>query len=65
MVQMHGTPNKGDPLYVWADPAGGGELPGQFTTTTTAGSTIGPLAGSTNFNGPPDSTGIGEIYLSQ
>lgn len=65
MVQMHGTPGKGDSLYVWADPAGGGEIPGQFTTTTTAGSTIGPLAGSSNFNGPPDSTGIGEIYLSQ
>lgn len=67
MVQMHGTPNKGDPLYVWSDPTAGGEVLGQFTTTTTGGSTIGPLTGSSSFNGPPDSgtPSIGEIYLSQ
>lgn len=65
MVQLNGAPAKGDPLYVWAAAAAGGELPAQFTTTTTAGSTIGPLAGSSNFNGPPDTSGVGEIYLSQ
>lgn len=62
MAQMFGTPAKGGAVYVWADAAGGGELPGQFTTTTTAGATIGPLTGST-FNGPPDAQGVGEVFI--
>lgn len=65
MAQLFGTPAKGGSVYVWADAAGGGELPGQLTTTTTAGSTIGPLTGSSSFNGPPDASGVGEVYLSQ
>jgi hypothetical protein len=65
LVQMNGTPNKGAPLNVWAAAAAGGDLPGQFTTSTTAGDFIGPLAGSSSFNGPPDVKGIGEIYLAQ
>lgn len=65
MVPMHGTPGKGDDLYVWSDASAGGEVLGQFTTTTTAGSTIGPLTGSSSFNGPPDTNGVGEIYLAQ
>jgi hypothetical protein len=65
LVQLNGQPHKGDPLYVWAAAAAAGDVPGQFTTTTTGGDVIGPLAGSSSFNGPPDSTGIGEIYLSQ
>lgn len=65
MVQLAGAPAKGDLLYVWAAAAAGADLPGQFTTTTTGGSTIGPLTGSSNFNGPPDTNGVGEIYLSQ
>lgn len=65
MVQMHGTPAKGDPVFVWSDNAGGGDLPGQFTTTNTAGSTIGPLTGSSTYNGPPDANGVGEVYIQQ
>lgn len=65
MVQLNGQPNKGNALYVWAAAASGGDSPGQFTTSTTGGDVIGPLTGSSCFNGPPDSTGVGEIYLSQ
>lgn len=65
MVPIVGVPNKGGPVYVWADAAGGGQIAGGFTTDNTAGSTIGPLTGSSTFNGPPDASGIGEVYLSQ
>lgn len=64
MVKVHGTPVKGGNVYVWADPDGGGELQGQFTTTTTAGSTIGPLDAATNsFNGGPDSNSVCELIF--
>lgn len=65
MVQMNGSPAKGDPAYVWAAAAAGGDLPGQFTTSTTGGDVIGPLTGSSDFNGPPDANGVGEVYLQQ
>lgn len=65
MVPLVGTPDKGGDVYVWADAAAGDELPGQFTTTTTAGSTIGPLTGSSSFNGPADTDQIGEVYIAQ
>lgn len=64
MAVMHGVPNKGDPVYVWADPDGGGEIAGQFTTTTTAGSTIGPLPGQTTYQGGVDSSGVGEVAFN-
>lgn len=63
MCAVVGAPVKGTPVYAWADAAAGSELPGKLTTTTTAGSTIGPLANS-QFNGAPDADGITEVILN-
>lgn len=63
MVPMAGTPAKGGDVYVWADAASGANVPGIFTVTTTAGSTIGPITKST-YQGGVDSNAIGEVAFN-
>jgi hypothetical protein len=60
---MFGTPVKGQAAYVWAAADAGGEVGGQATVTTTAGSTIGPLPNS-SFQGGVGANGVGEIIFN-
>lgn len=65
MARVNGTPNKGDPVYVWiaATDAGAGHYQGGFETAADGGNTIllANQLGNIEFNGPPDADGIGEI----
>lgn len=64
MVKIAGTPVKGGDVYVWADAAASANVPGIFTVTTTAGSTIGPLTTQINsFQGGVDSGSVGEVAI--
>ena len=64
MVQLNGQPTKGAVVNVWAAAANAGDLPGQLTTSATGGSIIALTQGATSFNGPPDASGIGEVYIA-
>ncbi len=63
MAVVFGTPTKGQAVYVWSDADAGGEVAGKLTVTTTGGSTIGPLGGST-FQGAPDANGVTEVAFN-
>ncbi len=62
IVNTGGAPaTKGGAVFVWCAASGGGHLQGGFETAATGGSTIAlPLTFAT-FNGPADSSGIGEL----
>lgn len=64
MVPVAGTPVKGGDTYVWADADSGANVQGIFTTTTTAGSTIGPLGAQSTFNGGPDANQVCELAFN-
>lgn len=61
LVPVVGTPNLGDPVYVWCAASGGGHLQGGFEAVISSGSTL--LLRNAYFNGPPDATGVGEIVI--
>lgn len=56
-----GTPNLGDPVYVWAAASTGAHIQGGFEATALDGSTFA-IPGAT-FNGPPDTSQNVEIQL--
>ncbi|MEL7090033.1 MAG: hypothetical protein AAGL98_16585, partial [Planctomycetota bacterium] len=64
-VSGGGTPNKGEPVFVWAAASSGSHVLGGFETAATAGSTlpVGPLP-NTYWNGPADANGVAEIAFN-
>jgi hypothetical protein len=65
IVPIVGTPNLGDPVYVWIAASGGGHTQGGFEAAPTGGSTIAlSTDGRIYFNGPPDANGNGELAFN-
>lgn len=58
---VNGTPDLGDPVYVWAAASTGNHVQGQFEASATAGSTFS--IANAEFNGPPDSLGNVEVNV--
>lgn len=56
-----GTPNKGDPVFVWAAASSGAHIQGGFEATASDNNTFA-IPGAF-FNGPPDSSGNVEVML--
>ncbi len=63
MAPVNGVPKKGDQVFVWAKPAAGADLPGQFRTTASGGNAIALPLNSYSFNGGPDANGICEVII--
>lgn len=62
MVVVNGTPNLGDPVYVWAAASTGNHVQGQFESASSATNTFA-LPSTCYFNGPPDASGNVEICV--
>lgn len=58
-----GSPNLGDPVYVWASASSGSHVQGGFEASASNTNTFA-IAGAT-FNGPPDTLGNVEIQLNR
>lgn len=61
MVPINGAVTKGGTVYVWSAATSGAHTQGGFEATTPGGS--GFTVGNALFNGPADSSGIGEIIV--
>lgn len=62
LVTGNPAATKGGTVYIWVAATSGQHIQGNFETQATGGSTITLAAARYEFNGPPDSTGITEIY---
>lgn len=56
-----GTPNKGDPVYIWASASSGAHIQGGFEASSSGTNTFG--LDNAYFNGPPDSLGNVEVRV--
>jgi len=63
LVPIVGAVTKGGLVYVWAAASGGGHVQGGFEAAASGGNTIALPITLAEFNGPADSTGIGEVLL--
>lgn len=62
MVPCNGSPNLGDPVYIWAAADSGAHLNGYAEAAATGGSTL--LLRSAYFASPPDENGLCEINVN-
>lgn len=63
MGVVNGSPNLGDPIYVWAAASSGAHVQGGFEASPSAGNTF-QLPATVTFNGPPDVNGNVEIAVN-
>lgn len=62
MVPTVGTPNLGDPVYIWCDVSTGSHVQGGAEAGATSTDTV--LLNGARFNGPPDANGLCEVVIT-